>query len=254
MMKVIARMMVRGIGSTLKGKNAYPILGKPMIWWTLKAAREASFIDEIFVWTEDSGLSDIASECGCHVIPRTKDQVFYNAGFEEPGTWLEKRDGFIRSKCGTLGDIVVNLNCNLCLITAGMLTEMYEGLLGDETASGIIPVTKVPAELYTKNPKTDGLFPVLANPWSEPWEFPDLYRFGGLSLYHRRRAIEKGITKKFIYHLVDCKYLVDVHDLEDVRLAEYYLMRRLGGKVVLPDDEGPNTLLEEAFPRASGNH
>ena len=86
-MKVIAKMMARGTGTTLKRKNAYPILGKPMLWHALTEAKKTSFIDEIFVWTEDEELAQITRDCGCHVIPRSREQVFFHAGFSDPGQW-----------------------------------------------------------------------------------------------------------------------------------------------------------------------
>ena len=73
-MKVIARMKARGTGSTLKRKNAYPILGKPMLWWALTEAKKADFIDDIFVWTDDAELAEITRDCGCHVVPRQRNE------------------------------------------------------------------------------------------------------------------------------------------------------------------------------------
>lgn len=233
-MKVVGRMMVRGMGSTLKRKNAYPILGKPMIWWTLSAAKEAGWIDDIFVWTEDEELAGIAGECGCSVLRRTKDQLFYHGGVEKKGNWLRHYDEMISAACGGVVDVVVNLNCNLCLLTADILEEMFKKLVAHPTATKIFPVTKVRPNLYTKNPTTGTLFPVFADSSLPPEEFPDLYRFGGTIIVHWERAKRMKIPRRFIYHEVSPEYLVDVHDLDDVRLAEYYLMRRLGGRVELP--------------------
>lgn len=233
-MKVIARMMARGNGSTLKRKNAFPILGKPMLWWSLSEARKVGFIDEIFVWTEDNELAQITRDCGCHVIPRTLEQVFYHGGFSDPNQWGTYLDDYILSKCGTLGDLRVGLNCNYCLITSEVLETMFGKLMEHRNAESIVPVTKVDPYLYMENPKTSCLFPVWVHPGLDRQEYPTLYRMGGISITHAKRGIH-DFGQRTLFHEVAPEYLLDVHDLEDVKLAEYYLMRRMGGRIVIPD-------------------
>lgn len=233
-MKVIGRLFARGNGSSLKRKNAYPLLGKPMLWRFLTEIKKASFIDEIFVWTEDDELAAITESCGCHVIPRSRDQIFYFGGFSDPNQWGAYLDEYIQSKCGTLGDIRVGLNCNYCLITADILESMYERLMNDRTADSIIPVTRVDPHLYTVNPKTGCLFPVWVHPGLDRQDYPDLYRAGGISINHSKRGIH-NFGLRMLFHEVQPEYLLDIHDEDDVKLAEYYLMRRMGGKITLPD-------------------
>ena len=233
-MKVIGRMRARGIGSTLKRKNAYPILGKPMLWRALTEAKNAGLIDEIFVWTEDDELAEITRECGCQVIPRTRNQVFYHGGFSDPNQWSAHMDDYIVSKCGTLGDVRVNLNCNYCLITGKILEDMFVRLMEHRVAEAIVPVAKVSPHLYMENPKTQCLFPIWAHQGLDRQDYPDLYRVGGISIAHAKRGIHH-FGQRTLHHELPPEYLLDVHDLEDVKLAEYCLMRRLGGKIVLPD-------------------
>jgi CMP-N-acetylneuraminic acid synthetase len=233
-MKVIACMLARGNGSTLKRKNAYPLLGKPMLRIALEEANKAGFIDEIFVWTEDEELAQITRDCGCHVIPRTQDQIFYHGGFSDPNQWGRYRDQYIISKCGTLGDIRMSLNCNYCLMTGEILERMFVSLMEDRSADMIIPVTKVDPYLFMENPKTRCLFPVWFHIGLDRQDYPNLYRSGGISITHSKRGIN-SFGHRTLYHEVPPEYLIDVHNLEDVKLAEYYLMRRLGGKIVLPD-------------------
>lgn len=233
-MKVIARLLARGNGSSLKRKNSYPILGKPMLWRFLTEVKKADFIDDIFVWTEDDELARITRDCACHVIPRSREQTFYHSGFSDPNQWGTYMDDFIMSKCGTLGDIKVGLNCNYCLITAEILEKMFVRLMEDRTADTIMPVTKIDPHLYMENPKTGCLFPVWVHSGLDRQDYPDLYRAGGLSISHPKRRIH-NFGLRTLYYQVPPEYLLDIHSIEDVKLAEYYLMRRLGGKIVLPE-------------------
>jgi len=235
-MKVVATMIARGSGSSLKRKNAFRILGKPILRMALEEAQRSGFIDEIFVWTEDDELAQITRDCGCHVIPRTRDQVFYHGGFSDPNEWGPYRDQHITSKCGTLGDIRVSLNCNYCLMTGDILERMFERLMEDRSADTIMPVTKVDPCLFMENAKTKSLFPLWFHHGLDRQDYPDLYRAGGVSIRHSKRGVN-AFGQRTLYHEVSPEYLLDIHDMEDVKLAEYYLMRRLGGKIVLPDRE-----------------
>jgi len=232
-MKVIARMLARGNGSTLKRKNAYPILGKPVLQIALEESIKAGFIDEIFVWTEDEELTQITRDCGCHVIPRSRDQIFYHGGFSDPNEWGPHMDQHIISKCGTLGDIRVGLNCNYCLMTGEILETMFVKLMEDRAADTIFPVTKIDPNLFMVNSKTKCLFPVWFHHGLDRQDYPILYRAGGISITNTKRGIH-SYGQRTMYHEVPPEYLIDVHSLEDVRLAEYYLMRRKGGKVTIP--------------------
>jgi len=231
-LKVIARLMARGIGSSLPGKNAYPILGKPMLWRFLKEIKKAQFIDEIFVWTEDGELEDIAKECDCSVIPRKMDQVFYHGGFSDPCQWDDYINQYIIDQCGTIGDVIIYLNCNYCLMTADILETMFTRLVADDESYSVIPITKVEPYLYMENPKTGCLFPVWVDDSLKQNEYPDLYRIGGISMRYPVKS-NPHLTR-ILYHEVEPEFLIDVDSIEGVRLAEYYMMRRLGGKVVLP--------------------
>ena len=234
-MKVIANMMARGTGSTLKRKNAYPILGKPMLWWSLTEARKADFIDEIFVWTEDEELAQITRDCGCKVIPRSKDQVFLHGGFSNPREWSSYINAYITSQCGTSGDVQVRLNCNYCLMTAEILERMYIRLMEDRMADSIVAVSRVDPHLYMENPKTGRLFPIWQCDGMDRQEYPDLFRASGIVLVHDRREVSHATTVR-LYQEVAPEFLLDVDSLEDVRLAEYYLMQRLGGAITLSED------------------
>ena len=86
-MLIIGQMMARGEGSTLRRKNVRKICGKPMIYWALKNAIDAGFMDEIFVFTEDEEIARITTSLDCSVIERPKEMIFYNGGFSNPNEW-----------------------------------------------------------------------------------------------------------------------------------------------------------------------
>ena len=52
-MKVVAIIPARGGSKRLPRKNIYPIWGKPMLYWSVLAAKQSKYIDEVWVTTED---------------------------------------------------------------------------------------------------------------------------------------------------------------------------------------------------------
>lgn len=70
MYKHIALITARGGSKGLPRKNVLPISGKPLIAWTIEAALSCSFIERVFVSTDDDEISDISRDYGAEIIPR----------------------------------------------------------------------------------------------------------------------------------------------------------------------------------------
>lgn len=60
----------RGGSSTIPRKNVQPIAGKPLIAWTIEAARSSRLLNRYLVSTEDREIAAIAREYGVQVLPR----------------------------------------------------------------------------------------------------------------------------------------------------------------------------------------
>ena len=54
----IAFIPVRGGSKSIKLKNIKPILGKPLVYWTVKAACQCEKIDEVYVSTDSDAIRD----------------------------------------------------------------------------------------------------------------------------------------------------------------------------------------------------
>lgn len=69
----IALLTAKGNNQTLENKNIKIIGGKPSMAWSILAAKESEFIDEIFVTTEDDKIKKVARDYGAKVIERPDD-------------------------------------------------------------------------------------------------------------------------------------------------------------------------------------
>lgn len=65
--KIIAIIPARGGSKGLPGKNIKPLLGKPLLVWTIEQAKNSRYIDEIFVSTDSPAIASVAEDYGIRV-------------------------------------------------------------------------------------------------------------------------------------------------------------------------------------------
>jgi len=65
--KVLALILARGGSKGIPGKNIVNLAGKPLIAWTIEAARACEAIDSIVLSTDDPAIAEVASRFGCEV-------------------------------------------------------------------------------------------------------------------------------------------------------------------------------------------
>jgi CMP-N-acetylneuraminic acid synthetase len=234
-MVIIGQMYVRGEGSTMNRKNVRPICGKPMVYWALKNALDAGFMDDIFVFTEDEQVARVTESLGCKVVKRPREMLYYNGGFARPDEWGTYLKNEITEKMGAPVDIRVSLNCNVCLLTGETLRRMYVKLMEDEVALHVWPVVEVEPHLYMENPNTGHLFPVWDAPGLDRQKFPKLYRRIGVAVYHEVRA-QSSYCAKDLFHEISFEESLDIHSTEDLFIAEAFLKRRLDSEKISGED------------------
>jgi len=65
--KILAIIPARGGSKGLPKKNIKPLLGKPLIAWTIEEAKKSKYIERIIVSTDDKEIAKISSEYGADV-------------------------------------------------------------------------------------------------------------------------------------------------------------------------------------------
>jgi len=71
-MRVIGIIPARGGSKGIKNKNLVKIKNKPLIYWTIKSAKESKLINDFYLSTEDKKIKNLALKYGCKVINRPK--------------------------------------------------------------------------------------------------------------------------------------------------------------------------------------
>lgn len=64
---VLAIIPARGGSKGLPGKNIRPLLGRPLIAWSIEQGHESALVDDILVSTDDEAVADAARRYGAEV-------------------------------------------------------------------------------------------------------------------------------------------------------------------------------------------
>ena len=136
-MRRIAIITARGGSKRIPRKNIKEFCGKPILVYSIEAARESGVFDTVMVSTEDEEIADIARQYGAEVpfyrSERTAgDFATTNDVLAEVLAEYEKR--------GVQYDIGCCIYPTAPFVTAGKLQDAMERLEGSE-ADTLIPVT-----------------------------------------------------------------------------------------------------------------
>ena len=65
--RILGLILARGGSKRLPGKNIRPLAGRPLIAWSIAAARACPAIEDVVVSTDDAAIADVAREHGARV-------------------------------------------------------------------------------------------------------------------------------------------------------------------------------------------
>lgn len=137
---IYALMTGRGGSRSIKDKNIYPVLGRPLLAYPILAAQNATLIQDIYMTTDSEKLAGVARQWGAKVIMRPpelgEDQKHAQAmvhGYE-----------MIRDLEAVEPKILVILMANCPTITPGILDKGIRILLddSDENIDSCVTVSK----------------------------------------------------------------------------------------------------------------
>lgn len=122
-MKVIAVIPARGGSKRIPYKNIIDIMGKPMIAWTIEAAKEAGIFDRIIVSTDSEEIANIGREYGIDVpFLRSDKNDDLSPVSEATIAAIKQAEEFYNEKY----DIVVQLMANAPLRNESDIRDQYK--------------------------------------------------------------------------------------------------------------------------------
>lgn len=218
----IGLITARGGSKGLPRKNILPLDGKPLIYWTIKAAQDSTYIDAVFVSTEDSEIAKISIECGALVIDRPLE-LAQDTSSSEP---------VIAHAITSLLNAGRNID-NVCLLqpTSPLRNHLHIDsafkLFNEKQASCVLSVFEPrhsAAKAYQQ--QADGsitglLFPDA--PYCRRQDLPRTYQpNGGIYLFAADSfMLNKQIPRRNVFPLIMSEQeSIDIDTLDDLRAAE----------------------------------
>ena len=126
--EVVAIIPARGGSKGIVNKNVKLLNGKPLIAYSIEAAKNSGVIDRIFVSTDDGEIAKISGEYGAEVVPQEgvegeeNPRIKYNLSTE---SYLRSGVNEIKKKGVNPTDIIF-IQCTSPLTIAEDIREAYE--------------------------------------------------------------------------------------------------------------------------------
>jgi len=187
---ILALITARGGSKGIPGKNLAPLAGKPLIAWTVEAARGASSLARTLVSTDDEAIAAACRSCGAEVPFRRPaelagDRSSHISVVEHALRWLESEERY-------LPDYVVLLQPTSPLRTSADIDAAVSLALG-KNADAVVGVCVAENHPYLvkgldgNGGLVDYVTPPLA--YARRQDFPPAYVINGAVYVNRREAL-----------------------------------------------------------------
>lgn len=212
----------RGGSKRIPNKNIIDFKGKPIIAYSIIAAKEFGYADEVMVSTDNDKIAEIAKKSGANVPfmrnPKTADD---KTGIAD--VLLEVVDKYEESK--QFFDIVICILATAPLIQKNKLKAAYELLLNNEFCNGVCPVEafSYPPQrgLIIKDKKLEMMFP--QNYYATSQSLEKMYHDCGQFFILKTKALKaerKLYVTNMLPYLLDEMESQDIDNYSDLKIAE----------------------------------
>lgn len=207
--KILAITTVRGGSKGLPRKNVRPLLGKPLMVWTIEQAKKSKLINRYIISTEDEEMKKIALKHNVEVMDRQKELAQ-----DETSSWAVLYD-VLKKLEPYRPDAIVLLQVCCPVRRPGLIDDCIE-------------------QFFEENPDslTTGYI-CKEVPWGEPIErrqdIKGFFVSDGSVYIFKPETIFNGdlVGKKFSYVYVPKDQRVDIDEEFDFWLAEKILEERM---------------------------
>lgn len=238
-MEILAIIPARGGSKGIPRKNVKPLCGKPLIAWTIDAAKKSRHITRAIVSTDDPEIAEAARHYGAEAPFLRPVEI---SGDLSPDTdFLLHALDFLREKEGYEPEIVVRLPPTSPLRTAAHIDQGIETLLKNPEADAVRPICEAPKHPYKLwKIADDGKFlePFLPESFTGFHEaynlprqlFPKAYiHTGAMDVIWTKTIREQKSTsgKRLAYFFMETEDSVNIDHPIDFEIAEFLMRKRL---------------------------
>lgn len=232
-MEVLAVIPARGGSKGLKRKNLIPLLERPLIAWSIEAAKGAQLVTRAVVSTDDPEIAAVARAEGAEVPFARPTELATDEALDLPVfihalAWLAEHDRY-------RPDVVVHLRPTSPIRPPGLVDAGIRTLLKDSSADSVRAVCVAPLTPYKMWHMADGwLKPLLGSVEQELYnqprqQLPVAYWQTGSIDVIRTSVIEAGsMTGRRILGLeVPSDISIDIDDQDSFIAAAAVMQRQI---------------------------
>lgn len=228
--KILGLIPARSGSKGLPQKNILPLLGKPLIAWTIEQALASKYLDKVIVSTDNEEIAEIAKKYGAKVpFMRPKELASDDAKSIDVIThaidWFEVNNDF--------NELVMLLQPTSPLRTSGDIESAIE-LLFSRKAQSIVSVCEVDHHPYWANilPVDGCMKDFLRQEYANRnrQELPVFYRLNGaiyLACCNYLKIQKNYFGNETYAYIMPRERSIDIDNEIDFKFAEYLLQRAL---------------------------
>ncbi len=224
--RIMAFIPARGGSKGIKDKNIYPIAGKPLLSYTIEAARNSRYLDYIMVSTDSEKIAAVALECGAAIPFMRGDELAKDTS----RTVDAVVDAIDRLKdMGKSYDTLVLLQPTSPLRTCEDIDKAIEMFYfdGEKSLLSVSEVSDNP--VLIRRLEGNRAVPILDKPSTvRRQDFDRFYKVNGAIYINAVKEISKdtSFNDNEIAYVMDVSRSVDIDSLEDIKRTEGILQLR----------------------------
>lgn len=232
MNRILAIIPARAGSKGIKDKNIIDLNGKPLIAYSIEAAKKSKYIDRIVVSTDGEKIATVAREWGAEV-------PFLRPNYLASDT-AKTIDAMVHcietlKEMGDEYDYVVLLQPTQPLRTAKHIDEAIEQLIssGEESLVSISKVKHHPILIRTLDDTGHVVNLLNTSSTQRRQDFPDYYKVNGaiyINKLNENFNLETSLNDNRLAYVMNEKYDVDIDELLDLKIAELLLTKNLSLK------------------------
>lgn len=236
--EVLAVIPARGGSKGVPGKNIRMLAGKPLIVWTIEAARKSKYVTRIIVSTDDQEIANVAKKYGAEVPFLRPKEI--SGDLATDVQFLTHALDFLKKKEKYEPEIVLKLPPTSPLRSAAHIDEGIETLLKNKKLDSVRPITESPKHPYkmwkisTDKKYIQPFLPKTFTKMNEPYNLPrqllpDAYVHTGAMDVMRLRTITKLKStsgKKVGYFFMKAEDSVNIDSPIDFEVADILMKKR----------------------------
>lgn len=224
--KVLAVIPARGGSKGIANKNIVPLIGKPLINWTIEAASSSRYIDHLILSSDDERICSIARAAGCNTpFLRASELATDDAKtIDVVLDAIDRSPGF---------DLVVVLQPTSPLREASDIDNCLELLIakGADTAVSVSEVREHPFLVYSMeaDSRLDAFLKLDPTVSMRRQDLPPAYSLNGaiyIAEIEWLRATRLFVSPETVGHIMSRERSVDIDEPSDLERAVAYLSDR----------------------------